>query len=391
MKSVKQKILLFGPIGDFGGRELESGFIASVLSSKYEVTICSTGNISKKSQVFDFNKNQRVIGVKELLGSRFFDLKLFAFLSFLKNGCKGKVSDFVNNSFAKRFLDYDRKAQIVLEHLIIDFDAIFVVAQLSSGLVSDVIKLAKSNNKKVLFRTTGTITFADYDFINSVDCFIHHSQNNVKQIENKRKHKFVIIDQCAYNEIDLFKIPTSNKEINNFLILSRLSVEKGVTQIIDFFLRVCSQDDVLFIAGNGILENDLKIRYIESRNIKFKGFVNSSNVSELFEEIDCLIIPSPEESGPLVGIEAMSAGKVIMSTRVGAMEERMKDTLNQYWFDYNDFESFKGVFGKVKRMDKIQIHNLSKNLKERYKEEYSIYKIGNNYQNVIHKVLDQCE
>lgn len=391
MKSVKQKILLFGPIGDFGGRELESGFIASVLSSKYEVVICTTGTITSKSQVFDFNKNQRVVRVKEFLVNRFFDLKLFAFLSFLKNGCKGKVSDFVNNGFAKRFFDYDRKVQIVLEHLIKDYEVVFVVAQLSSGLVSDVIKLAKSKNKKVLFRTTGMITFSEYDFIDFVDCFVHHSYTNASKIQNSRHHHYTIIDQCAYNEIDLFEIPTLNKKINKFLILSRLSAEKGVTQIIDFFLKVCSQDDILFIAGNGILENDLKMRYIESKNIIFKGFVNSSNVSKLFEEIDCLIIPSPEESGPLVGIEAMGAGKVIMSTRVGAMEERMKNTLNQYWFDYNNFESFKEVFSKVKSLDNIQIHNLSKSLKERYKEEYSTYKIGNNYQNVIHKVLGQCE
>lgn len=388
---MENKILLFGPFGDFGGRELEVSFIASVLSSKYELAICTTGSITNKSQVYDFNKKQNVFSIKSLLIQRFFTLRLIAFFSFLKNGCKGRVSDFVNNGFAKRFLDYDRRVQIVLEHLIKDFDAIFVIAQLSSRLVSDVIKLAKSKNKKVLFRTTGTITFSDYHFINFVDCFVHHSHSNASNIEKSRNHHYTIIDQCAYNEIDLFKIPTSNKEINKFLILSRLSVEKGVSEIIDFFLRVCSEDDVLFIVGNGILENDLKMKYIESRNIKFKGFINSSNVSELFREIDCLIIPSPEESGPLVGIEAMSAGKVILSTRVGAMEERMKDTLNQYWFDYNDFESFKEVFSKVKSLDKIQIHNLSKSLKERYKKEYSIYKIANNYQNVIHKVLGQCE
>ena len=386
-----KKILLFGPIGDYGGRELESGFIASVLSEKYEVAICSTGVISKGSQVFDFHKKVEAFSLKSLMFDSFWLIKLLAYFSFFKNFCKGKTISYVNNAIAKRFLCYDKKLKIVLDELITNYDAVFICAQLSSGLVNEVIQIAKEKNRKVLFRTTGTITFSDYDFINLVDCFVHHSHSNAIKIENSKRHHYTIIDQCAYNESDLFKIPISNKEINKFLILSRLSVEKGVSEMIEFFLRVCSEDDTLFIAGNGILENDLKMRCIESCNVKFKGFINRSCVSELFEEIDCLIIPSPEESGPLVGIESMSAGKVILSTRVGAMEERMVGTLNNFWFEYNNFESFKNVFFEVKKLNGIQVSEKSISLKEKYKIEYSINEISNKYLNIVDKVLKQCE
>jgi glycosyltransferase involved in cell wall biosynthesis len=288
-------------------------------------------------------------------------------------------------------LGYDKKVQIVLDNLIKDYDAVFIVAQLSSYLVSDVIQIAKSKNKKIFFRTTGTIIFSDYDFIDSVACFIHHSVNNASKIEKAKNHKYVIVDQCAYNEINLLQISTSNKEICKFLILSRLSQEKGVDEIIDFFLRVCSENDILFIAGNGVLENDLRIKYKESKNIKFLGFVNSSNLSDLFGMMDCLIIPSPEETGPLVGIEAMCAGKIIISTRVGAMPERMMGTLNDYWFDYNNFESFKKAFFDVKGLNKMQIKKTSESLKEKYQKEYSIHEISEKYLNIVHNILNQCE
>ncbi|OOG78970.1 hypothetical protein, partial [Flavobacterium sp. A45] len=122
-----KKILLFGPIGDFGGRELESGFIASVLVSRYDVTICSTGAITRNSQVFDFNKNLTVFSVKELLFQKNLSLKLLAFFSFFKNSCKGKASNYVKNAFAKHFFDYDKKLQIILENIIKDYDVVFVV------------------------------------------------------------------------------------------------------------------------------------------------------------------------------------------------------------------------------------------------------------------------
>ncbi|WP_162789258.1 glycosyltransferase family 4 protein [Flavobacterium fluviale] len=388
MDSFKEKILLFGPIADYGGREIECGLIALVLSSKYEVSICSTGTITNKSQLFNFNKNQRVFSIKELLFNRFFILKIAGFLSYFKNTCKGEVSNYVKNYFAKKFFQYDEKVEIVLKDLISDFDAVFIIAQLSSGLVSEIIQLAKKDNKKVLFRTTGTITFSDYDYIELVDCFIHHSYNNASRI-NKSK-KFAVIDQCANNESDLLNIPLSQRQVCNFLILSRLSQEKGVEEIIDSFLKVSSERDILFIAGNGILEIYLKTKYKNSRNVKFLGFLSGSKLSDLIKSVDCLIIPSPEESGPLVGIESMCAGKIVISTRVGAMEERLQGTSNDYWFDYNDFKSFEKVFFEVKDLKELEVKNISIELRRKYIEEYSIDIISNKYLKIVEETLGIC-
>jgi len=89
---LEKRILIFGPIGDFGGRELESGFIASVLSSKFDVAICSSGTISEKSQFFDFNKGLNVFSVNQLLFDKYWIIRILAYLSFLKN--KSKITIF---------------------------------------------------------------------------------------------------------------------------------------------------------------------------------------------------------------------------------------------------------------------------------------------------------
>lgn len=380
-----KKILIFGPIQDFGGRELEAGFIAQVLSFKYSISVCTSSSLTHKSQLFDFQKNLNAFSINDLMYKKYFSIRILSFLSYLRNKKKGLKSSYANNAIAKKYLNYNKKRNTVISMLLPKYDLVFICAQLTTTLLSDVICIAKENKVKVIIRTTGNITFSDYDFINSVDCFIHHSVNNANKMVHK--HKYFIIDQCAYNELDLLKIPPSINMINKFLILSRLSPEKGIEEIIHFFLKVCSENDVLLIAGNGILENELKVKFQDSSNIQFQGFINSSNLSDLFHRIDCLIIPSPEESGPLVGIESMCAGKIVISTKVGAMKERMEETLNDYWFDYGDFESFKKVFFEVKGLSKIQINLGSIVLKEIYKKKYSINKISAKYLTVVDNIL----
>ena len=66
-----KKILIIGPIGDFGGRELMTGFIANVLSEIYHVEVCSTVAISNKTQVKEFF-NGPVYGIGGLLFKKYF-------------------------------------------------------------------------------------------------------------------------------------------------------------------------------------------------------------------------------------------------------------------------------------------------------------------------------
>ena len=385
---MRKKILLFGPISNFGGREIETGFIASVFMSKFDVEICTTESISNKSQVYDFNKNIKIHSIKGLMYKKYFIIRALCFMSFFKNLFRENISHYANNYLAKRFFNYENKTKIILEEILPKYDVVFICAQLSSALISDVVRIAKKSNKKIIFRTTGTIENIDYDFIESIDCFIHHSQENANRIEKFIKHKYTIIDQCAFNEHELLKLPFSKNDKNNFLVLARLSPEKGVEELINFFLMASSENDFLYIAGSGVLENYLKDKYGESQRLNFLGFVDSTKISDLFANNDYIIIPSFQESGPLVGIEAMAAGKLIISTKVGAMSERLNETLNNFWFDIDDYNSFKILFDKLKVIDSSTKELISKSLKEKYIKSYSIETISMEYINLIDKITE---
>ena len=388
MNNIK-KILIIGPIGDFGGRELECGFMASALSSKYDVDICTTGSLSSKSQVFNFNKKQKVFSLNELICQQNIIIKLLAILSYVKNNCRGIWTSYANNNIAKQKFHYNKKILFIIEKLVKQYDIIFICAQLSSTLMNEIVNYSTKNNKKILFRTTGTINAGNFNYIKNVDLFIHHSQANAGNLEKFTKHNYSIIDQCGFNEQDLLNVIPSKKKIQNFLILGRLSPEKGIEKLISFFLEVCSQIDTLYIVGNGPLEDYFKNKYKEFSNIQFKGFVDRQHLSELFNLVDCLIICSPEESGPLVGVEAMAAGKIIISTKVGAMTERLNDTLNKFWFDYNDLQSFKIAFQSLKVLDEDKIKSVSKSLREKYLKEYSLDEIKKKYLVIVNESLNK--
>lgn len=388
MNSIK-KILIIGPIGDFGGRELECGFVASALSSKYAVDICTTGSLTGKSQVFSFNKKQKVFSLKEMVCQQNILIRLLAIFSYFKNNCRGIWTSYANNNIAKQKFQYNKKVVFTIEKLVKQYDVIFICAQLSSTLMSEIVDFARQNNKKILFRTTGTINEGNFNYIENVDLFIHHSQANAANLEKFKKHNYSIVDQCGFNEKDLLNVFPHKNNIRNFLILGRLSPEKGVEELISFFLQVCSESDTLYIAGNGPLEDYLRDKYKEFNNIKFKGFVDREHLSDLFNLVDCLIICSPEESGPLVGVEAMAAGKIIISTKVGAMDERLNNTLNQFWFDYNDLESFKRTFQSIKVLDNHEINSISKSLREKYLKEFSLEEIKKKYLAIVNESLNK--
>ncbi|WP_418263874.1 glycosyltransferase family 4 protein [Flavobacterium faecale] len=384
---MKKRILVFGPIGDYGGRELEVGFIAETLAIKYEVDVCSSGTFTTKSQLFKFNKNQKSFSLNNLLCDCFLIIKLLSIISYLKNYRKGEViSNFANNSLAKKYFGYNEKRIRILRKLVTEYDLIFICAQLSSNLMNEIIRISRENNKKVLFRTTGEIKGSNFSFIKDVDCYVHHSMSNANKLADTKFYE--IIDQSAFEEYNLLSIPFSESEIKKFLILSRLSTEKGIEQVIGYFLKVSSKSDILYIAGDGVLKKQLEDKYKDYLNIIFIGFVKSSDISNLFQTIDCLIIGSSEESGPLVGIESMCAGKIIISTKVGAMQERLENTLNDYFYNYDDFESFKEVFFKVKSLNISQVRTISLNLKENYRKKYSQNIVRKKYIDLVNKILE---
>ena len=233
---MSKNICIVGPIGDFGGREIEAGFIAHALSQNATVTILTTTNCSKTSQIFDFIDRNQFLSLYSLIYKNFYYIKFLAFLSYMKDKCKNEPHYYVNNSFSKR-TGFHQTAKKVLLETIDKYDLIFICAQLSSTYMREIVEYGFKHHIPIVYRTSNTIKESDSQckkWLEKVSIFIHHSNSNAKRLHFLNNNNYSIIDQCCVEENELLQLKTTSS-FNKLLFIGRLSEEKGILELIDFY------------------------------------------------------------------------------------------------------------------------------------------------------------
>ncbi|HHQ4598309.1 glycosyltransferase family 4 protein [Aeromonas veronii] len=122
----------------------------------------------------------------------------------------------------------------------------------------------------------------------------------------------------------------------SFLYVGRLSQEKGVFFLIDFFRQ--RYDLKLTIVGDGPLKNALLRDCPE--NVTLLGYVSNSELSDVYQSHDIFILPSHSETWGLVVEEALHFGlPVVCSSKVGCNIDLVCDPDTGVIFDDGNFES----------------------------------------------------
>ncbi|MGH2756364.1 MAG: glycosyltransferase family 4 protein [Actinomycetota bacterium] len=117
-------------------------------------------------------------------------------------------------------------------------------------------------------------------------------------------------------------VPASSKPGRYGIYVGRLSQEKGVDTLLDALKE--AGDPEFLIVGGGPLAEDLKRRSAELglMNTSFLGHVDPERVRSLLSESRFLVMPSAcEESASLAAMEAMSVGRPLLVTSLGALPE----------------------------------------------------------------------
>lgn len=116
-----------------------------------------------------------------------------------------------------------------------------------------------------------------------------------------------------------------------FLYSGRLSVEKGVKELVSAYLQRSKSDERLVIAGGSfsgdstVSSYEMSLRRMCSnvRNkVIFTGFVDNRKMFLLYNMADILVIPSiVEEAGPLTALEGIASGIPVVSADIGSLRE----------------------------------------------------------------------
>jgi len=178
-------------------------------------------------------------------------------------------------------------------------------------------------------------------FIHRFDLVIVLSEKWKFDLESVFKLRSVLV---LPNAVDIPKeYPTRNLTLpRRFLFLGSIGARKGVFDLIKASSVVNSavESFSVKVGGNG---DSLKLisairQYELMEVINYIGWVTSSVRHEAFMDSHVLILPSYAEGAPMSVIEGMAMGMPIISTKVGAIPEMVKDGYNGILVEPGDLQ-----------------------------------------------------
>lgn len=113
-----------------------------------------------------------------------------------------------------------------------------------------------------------------------------------------------------------------------FLFAGKLEPKKDPVLLIDAFLSLQQKRVRLLIAGNGVLEEEVKQKAANDPRVLFLDFQNQQQMPVVYRLGDVFVLPSkgPGETWGLSVNEAMASGRpVIVSDRCGCAEELVRE------------------------------------------------------------------
>jgi glycosyltransferase involved in cell wall biosynthesis len=99
---------------------------------------------------------------------------------------------------------------------------------------------------------------------------------------------------------------------------------KGQDILLDAFARLDEKSARLVFVGDGDMRAGLTRRALEmglAESVRFAGVQPHERIADWLAAADILCLPSRNEGLPNVALEALSAGRPIVATRVGGIEE----------------------------------------------------------------------
>lgn len=174
----------------------------------------------------------------------------------------------------------------------------------------------------MLFKTKRVIPVSISEIVAQSVKKIYGAGINTPVIYNGVNTKLYIIDRKCHK---------NNRQKVILLNIGRFTEQKNHPLLINSFSHAIKEVSnlELWLLGEGPMQISIK-KLVDkkglSSNVRFLGVTN--NVAKILSEADIFILSSDWEGLPLVVIEAMSAGKAIISTNVGGVSELIKDKVS---------------------------------------------------------------
>ncbi len=190
---------------------------------------------------------------------------------------------------------------------------------------------------------------------------------------NLKKKKFFIshsggVNTELFKPLDKLRAKTKFGLRDEFVIgfVSRIDKGKGWDIYLQALKLLREQQKTFrfkgLVAGDGAdTIKFLKMikNYKLDDNVIYKGNIPQKYLADIYNAMDVLVFPTQvEESLGLVGLEAMACGVPVMGTKIGGLEDYIKDGENGFFFkkdDYNELYEKMCLYFYLPEKEKIQM------------------------------------
>ena len=170
------------------------------------------------------------------------------------------------------------------------------------------------------------------------------------------KEKIIYIPAIYVNS-DIFRPMNLFKEYD-LIFVGRLEKNKGINLFLEAVKKLSCK---AVIVGDGSLTNDVKLKIGNWKlKIDMHGWAkDSQEVAGLINKSRVLVMPSYNEGGPRVVVEAMACGVPILATPVGIVPDLLKNGLGGEIISWEADDIAQRVSGLLNNPDKYQKYSHS--------------------------------
>lgn len=174
---------------------------------------------------------------------------------------------------------------------------------------------------------------------------------------NKKFDKRSVVINNFIDEKFISKYRTRDFQKIKILFVGRLSYFKGFQDLITLIGLFSNKSFIEFgIVGNGSLVKKIP----NCNNVKYLGTVSHDSIYKIYDNYNILILPSYTEVFPLVVLEAMARGLVILVSDLPGFREIIKEDRNGYLFPSGNIEKMRELILYLMKNPK-EIERISKN------------------------------
>jgi glycosyltransferase involved in cell wall biosynthesis len=165
--------------------------------------------------------------------------------------------------------------------------------------------------------------------------------------------------------------------LGRILFVGRITPIKGIENLIESVAIIINKGYDVHARIVGPFEDlsykkelvDLSRKLNVLKYIDFVGELYEEHLKEEYSKCSVFVLPSFDESNPIVLLEAMAAGKIIVATNVGGIPYLIKNNINGFLVDYGDnqkmAETIIEVFKNKENYKKME--DAAKKTAEQYK------------------------